>query len=89
MDSRKLRERCCIAVCMGGDCKDRGARKLYKRLGKELAREGKAGEVRLCKAECTGACGKGIHVLVYPGGPWFYEAEPGDAKAIAERAGEE
>lgn len=89
MDSRKLRERRCIAVCMGGDCKEKGSRKLFKKLGKALEKAGKAGETRLCKGECMGVCGKGPHVQIYPEGPWYYGVEPDDAEKIAGALGKD
>ncbi|MFP4500323.1 MAG: (2Fe-2S) ferredoxin domain-containing protein [Candidatus Hydrogenedentota bacterium] len=83
MNTRILCDSMCVVVCIDGDCKANGARKLYKKLDKRIKNSALKRLVRLSTCECVGACGKGPHVFVYPGGTWYYQVKPKDAAEIA------
>lgn len=84
METRKLTQNRCVTVCMGSDCKDRGAKKLYKDLEKALKARKLTGRVRIAACKCVGDCGKGPHVISYPEGPWYRDVSRGDTEDIAE-----
>lgn len=88
MNHKKLSNECCILVCMDKDCRANGAKKVFKELEETVEDRCLAEKVQVYKCECFGLCNKGPNVVAYPGGDWYTETKPRDAKLILEALNE-
>lgn len=88
MNHKRLPNERCILVCMDKDCRDNGAKKVFKELEAAIEDRRLAGQVQAYKCECFGLCSKGPNVVAYPGGDWYTEAKPRDARLILEALNE-
>lgn len=77
-----------VFVCVGGDCKKRGAKETRTALKGELRRSGLLGEVRTDTTGCLGLCKHGPNVVVYDGtdprGTWYCGLGEGDVPEVVE-----
>jgi (2Fe-2S) ferredoxin len=78
-----------VFVCIGGDCKKRGARDTRKALKDELRSEGLLGEVRIDTVDCLGLCKHGPNLVVYDGaepkGTWYLGVREEDLPDVVEQ----
>ena len=75
-----------LFVCMGSDCKKRGAKKVCKAFKESLNEADlKKKQVDLIEVECLGQCGHGPMVLCYPDGVWYSKVDEEDAQPIADQ----
>ncbi len=77
MSAKKLHQvRHHVLICEGKSCSADGADKVAKRI-KETAKDlDKDDEILITRTSCTGQCGKGPIVIVYPDGVWYREVSP-------------
>ncbi len=77
MSAKKLHQvRYHVLVCEGKSCSAYGGDKVAKRI-KETAEDlEKDDEILITRTSCTGQCGKGPIVIVYPDGVWYKEVTP-------------
>ena len=88
MNHKKLSAERCVLVCCDKDCKENGAKKLFKELEEAIEKHGLQESVTLHKCECLGLCSRAPNVMAYPGGHWFTEARPRDVKLILDALNE-
>ena len=84
--SKKKCAQTTIAVCMGGGCVDKKAKRLHANL-KELVKErGLSGKIDVTKTGCVGKCGKGPHVIIMPCGKHLTHVKPTQAAQVLDKA---
>ena len=83
MSTKKLHQiRCHVLICEGKSCSAFGGNKVAKRI-KETAEElDESNQILITRTSCTGQCGKGPIVIVYPDGIWYKEVTPKIATRI-------
>jgi len=78
-----------VFICVGGDCKKRGARDTRNALKSGLRSEGIFGEVRIDTVDCLGLCKHGPNAVVYDGtqprGTWYLGLDENDVPAVVEQ----
>lgn len=84
MQHEKTHAKKCIVVCMGGDCREHGAKKVFKEFEDTLEASGAEEKIALHKCGCMGACKDGPNVVVYPGGDQFLGVRPRNVTKIVD-----
>lgn len=74
-----------ILVCGGTGCLSSKSRDFMDAFNAELAKNGLADEARVIGTGCFGLCAQGPIVIVYPGGTFYHQVQPKDAKKIVEK----
>ena len=71
-----------IFVCNGDACCENRAKKLVKRIEKEIKARGANDRVRCVTTGCLHLCGEGANAVVVPGGRWYTGLRPKDAASL-------
>jgi (2Fe-2S) ferredoxin len=78
-----------VFVCVGGDCKKRGAKDTRSALKGGLRSEGILGEVRIDTVDCLGLCKHGPNAVVYdeaqPRGTWYLGLDEDAVSEVVEQ----
>lgn len=76
-----------VLVCMGGDCKKRGAKDVRKALKGDIRSSGILGDVRIDTTDCLGLCKHGPNAVVYDGseGSWYLGLDESDVPEIVDQ----
>jgi NADP-reducing hydrogenase subunit HndC len=76
--------RATVILCSGTGCQASGSNPIYEAMSTEIKQHGLENEIQIVTGGCRGFCSMGPVMDIYPGGIFYVQVRPSDARKIVE-----